>query len=420
MNPTEQAMLHLLDCALNGKTPDISRLEGANWEDMFMLAQQHKMDALLLDTLCMLPEACQPPPDVLTAWQNNAMLTVMGQAFIVEQLFSLLRSFDAANLRVVVLKGVVLKALYKDPDLRTMSDADLLVSEKDFDAACVHMRAQNYTVVEEEPGVCVFRGEDGLRVELHQRLFDKTAYGFLSRLNESSMFPIDGAVRCPVYGGDAWVLPPMQHALFMLCHMAKHMITTGFGLRQTVDLALFVKANDTVMDWDAFWHQADVLGLYGFASALLELAVIYFSLPKGIWAKGAKSDPPAAEALLLDLLDAGVFGNRTEERQRSAAVVYRSFDAQDGDSGKLRRALFPSATSLKAPYLYARAHRALLPVAWGHRLLRYLWQLITGKAKRSEITMGMRIADERLLLLGRLGLKDQAIQAGGEVDDTGK
>lgn len=220
------------------------------------------------------------------------------------------------------------------------------------------------------------------------------------------MFPISLAEREPVYGGEAWVFPPKEHAMFMLCHMAKHMITTGFGLRQTADFILFAEAHDDTMDWEAFWAQVDLLGLKPFASAILELGVIYLSLPRGKWSQDAISDPVAADGLLLDLLDAGVFGNRTEERKRSAAVVYRAYETKDASSGRIRRALFPSAATLKAPYLYARNHPVLLPVAWIHRLLNYGFSVLTGKTKRTEAAAGLQIADTRLALLDQLGLRD--------------
>lgn len=407
MNPTERMLVHLLDCTLNAKVPEEAFADGVDWTAMFQLAQEHKIDALLLDAICMLPEASQPAPDVLAAWQENAMLTMMGQALLTDQLHRLLAALEAKGLRPVVFKGVALKALYPQPDLRTMSDADLLVGREGIDAARALAEAEGYRLTDEEPGVYIYTGPDGLRVELHAYLFDKAAYSFLSRLDEEAMFSMALAERVPVYGGEAWVFPPKEHALYMLCHMAKHMITTGFGLRQTADFVLFVRANGRAIDWPAFWAAAEQLGLRAFASALLSLGVRYLSLQQGEWAAGALESADAADTLLLDLLDAGVFGSRTEERVSSAAVVYRGVaDTKDSDKGRIRRAVFPSATSLKAPYLYAREHPALLPAAWVHRWINYGRDMITGKRRYADDKAGLQVADERLRLLDQLGLRD--------------
>ena len=407
MNPTERMLVHLLDCALRGHKPDAVLAKDVDWAALFTLAQAHKVDALLLDPLCLLPEDVQPSANVLVPWQENAMLTVMAQVLLVEQLHALLSALEAASIQPVVLKGVALKPLYPQPDLRTMSDADLLVGMDSFAAAMSVMEDYGYVLVEQEPGVNVYTGPDGLRVELHAQLFDKTAYGFLSRLDEQAMFPLSLAERATVYGGEAWIYPPKEHALFMLCHMAKHMITTGFGLRQTADFILFTEENDTAMDWPAFWREAEVLGLAGFAASLLSLGTQYLSLQPGKWATDMPaSNPAATEPLLLDLLDAGVFGNRTEERRSSAAVVYRAYETDNADTGRIRRALFPSAATLKAPYLYARNHPVLLPAAWIHRFVNYGISLIMGRAKHTDTLAGVQIADDRLRLLEQLGLRD--------------
>lgn len=407
MSPNEEKLLYLLDCAANGRAADSARFADTDWQSLFMQAQEHKIDGLLLDTVCALEEAVRPAQEVLVPWQQSAMVTLMAQSFLVAQLHALLAAFEDAGVQAITLKGVALKMLYPNPDLRTMSDADLLVGPQKFGDGCAVMESQGYTLTEREPGVNVYVGPDGLRVELHERLFDRTAYGFLSRLDEEKQFPLSLARREAVYGGEAWVFPPLEHALFMLCHMAKHMITTGFGLRQAMDFALFVRAHDADMAWDAFWEEAQTLGLAPFASALLELSARHFSLPRGAWSRGARADAAAAEGLLDDLLDAGVFGHRTEERKRSAAVVYRSFEAENGDSGRVRRALFPSAATLKAPYLYARAHPWLLPVAWVHRWGRYVLSILRGRTSRTEAAESLRVADERLRLLSRLGLRDK-------------
>lgn len=144
----------------------------------------------------------------------------------------LTQALEAAGVKAVMLKGMALKALYPQPDLRTMSDLDLLVAPEQQQAALAAMETAGYALLEEEPGVHVLRGEQGLRVELHERLFDKTETGFLARLDEGTVFAVERAVREEVYCGQAWVFPPQEHLAFLLLHMAKHLITTGFGLRQ--------------------------------------------------------------------------------------------------------------------------------------------------------------------------------------------
>lgn len=407
MNSTQTLLLRLLDCALHGKTMPPQSAVGADWDALVQMAKSHHIESLLLDAALSLPEDEAPAGELREKWQALALNEMMSQGALAIQASMLTQALEAAGVKAVMLKGMALKALYPQPDLRTMSDLDLLVAPEQQQAALAAMETAGYALLEEEPGVHVLRGEQGLRVELHERLFDKTETGFLARLDEGTVFAVERAVREEVYCGQAWVFPPQEHLAFLLLHMAKHLITTGFGLRQLADFSLYVQKRGGEIDFAALRAQMRSLGLEGMLDALLEICRQWLSLPDGPW-YGADMLAQGAQALLEDILSAGVFGKSSKERTRSAAVVYRSFESADGDKGRLLRALFPSARTLKAPYLYARRHPWLLPVAWAHRLFNYVRLRLTGRATRTEEVEGMRIADERLCLLGALGMRDGA------------
>ena len=413
MTATEKQLIYLLNCALLQKEPVFSE-DVIDWDSLYELAQAHKIEGMILDTVCALPPALRPPEQLLDAWQQRSMVVLMGQIGAVEQQHELLRILENNGIKAVVVKGIAIKMIYPQPDFRTMSDADLLVSPDSFEKACELLESVGYERAETEPGVAVYHGPDGLRVELHQKLFEHAEHGFLSRLDEDRLFSVNNAVWESVYMGEAWVFPCTLHLLLLLCHMAKHMVTTGYGLRQELDYILYIKRYDAAIDWSFFWKETKALGLTEFASVSIRIGQKFFELEKGQWDQGiVQTDDLTADSLLEDILDAGVFGKRTQERIRSAAVVYRAFDSDDQENGRIRRALFPAASTLKAPYLYARKHPVLLPVAWIHRGSNFLIHCITGKHTGKEIRGGIQVANERLQLLGQLGLDDNK-KTGGD------
>ncbi|MDR1262746.1 MAG: nucleotidyltransferase family protein [Oscillospiraceae bacterium] len=409
MNDTSRAFLALLEAAIHAHEPP-PMPDGLDWVALYRLAAEHRVDGMLLAPAL---QASQPPSGaLLTQWQQRAMAVTMRQFQIVDTLHTTLAVFEEANLRAVVLKGVVLKALYPEPDLRVMSDADLLVESGEFDRAKSLLTDQGYQEITEDSHedtfVCVH--PDGLRIELHNRLFDRKNRGFLARLDEGALFPVSKAVRAEAYGGECWTLPVGEHALFQLLHMAKHMITTGFGLRQACDFTLFIEANDSAIDWVWCRKQCETLDLLPFQRALLTLCRDHLGLSDGAWQSvmtggSPKSDEETANGLLADILDAGVFGKSTAERTRSAAVVYRSFDGAEGERDSrwrsLARAVFIRRDELHPPYLYAKEHGFLLPIAWAHRLFRYAF---IDRLKGAESGAGFSVARERMALLDRLGM----------------
>lgn len=406
------ALLALLRAALQPEKP-LPALDAVDWQGVFKLAVSHRIEGLLLTpALSAEPSA---PGDILAVWQQRAMAQMMKQIQITDALHELLSAFESAGLKTAVLKGIVLKALYPEPDMRVMSDADMLISDEQFEAGRTLLGGSGFVAVEDEchDDTFVCESEAGLRVELHRRLFDKKRQGFLAALDETALFPVSKAVRVEACGGEVWSLPPTEHALFLLLHMAKHMIVTGFGLRQVADFALFAERYGSVIEWQRMRGQCEKLSLMTFARSIMWIceAKLGAAMPAGAreWAASAaapyiEGGIDAGGALLADVVDSGVFGKSSEERARSAAIVYRSFDRDGGrtESGfmKIVHAVFIRVDELHYPYLYAKRWPALLPVAWIHRLFRY------AAAKdidaRRETSEGMRIAGERIDLLANL------------------
>ncbi|MDR0396305.1 MAG: nucleotidyltransferase family protein [Oscillospiraceae bacterium] len=405
MNDATRAFLILLEAAIHAREPS-PLPQGLDWIALYALAAEHRVEGLLFTPA--LQASPEVPGELLLQWQQRAMAITMTQLQMTDTLHTTLAAFEEERLRAVVLKGIVLKALYPEPDMRVMSDADLLVEDSAFDGAKALLSKQGYVEItgdsHEDTYVCAH--PDGLRIELHNRLFDRKNRGFLARLDESELFPVSKSVRAEAYGGECWTFPPGEHALFQLLHMAKHMITTGFGLRQVCDFSLFIESNGESIDWEWYARQCGELNLTRFQRALFALCRNHLALKDGAWQSmfGDSLDETDASPLLSDILDAGVFGKSTAERTRSAAVVYRSFDGESGGESRLRtlaRAVFIRKDELHPPYMYAKRHAALLPAAWIHRLIRYAF---IERRRGGEQGAGLAVARERMALLDKLGM----------------
>ena len=177
MNPTETLLLTLLDCAIHEKQPPEGCARGADWQALADLARSHHIEALLLDAALAVPGENAPARELIDQWQAAAMNTMISQGALAIQASMLTQTLDEAGVKAVMLKGMALKALYPQPDLRTMSDLDLLVAPAQQEAAHAAMETAGYTVVEREPGVDVMRAPEGLRAELHSQLFGQNRGG---------------------------------------------------------------------------------------------------------------------------------------------------------------------------------------------------------------------------------------------------
>ena len=60
MNPTENLLVKLLDCAIHETPLPPECAANADWADVLEMAQSHHIDALLLDAALSLPEGMAP------------------------------------------------------------------------------------------------------------------------------------------------------------------------------------------------------------------------------------------------------------------------------------------------------------------------------------------------------------------------
>ena len=119
---------------------------------------------------------------------------------------------------------------------------------------------------------------------------------------------------------------------------------------------------------------------------LMDLGIRYLGLDPQAVPEPPRSLRADSEALLLDMLDAGVFGSSTMERKHSSRMTIQAASAQSRRAGTLWTALFP-------PWL--------LPAAWCARGFGYLRE---GKDAGGRAATAARIGRQRLELLEQYGL----------------
>ena len=114
------------------------------------------------------------------------------------------------------------------------------------------------------------------------------------------------------------------------------------------------------------------------------------------------------EALLADILSAGVYGGSDMSRKHSSKITLEAVSAQnrgDNASHGLLKSVFPSARELESRYPYLKSKPLLLPLAWTDRLINYQKELARSRA--NSPAESIRIGNTRLELLRKYGILDK-------------
>lgn len=131
-----------------------------------------------------------------------------------------------APLRPVLLKGLALAALWPRPSLRPAGDLDLLLGERDLEAAAARLEADGYRRLPLDPGRRLRPSPTGLEltpppgrstpVDLHARLFRSVGAGVGAGALRGRARPSE------VRGRTVGLLDEADQLVFVLLHAAKH------------------------------------------------------------------------------------------------------------------------------------------------------------------------------------------------------
>lgn len=411
MKQQDELFLQALAAALkHEKTAWETAFPAQDWLGLFECAEKHHVLPMIYEAVYDCPAARELDLAFLLPFKRRTIQQVTLQAIKTGAFLQLYAHLQKAGIRPLVVKGIVCRALYPDPDARVSGDEDVWVQPEQFSACHEALLAFGMQPAEPEKDIEtayeVAYGKPGspLYIELHKSLFppDSEAYGDLNRFFAGAH---DHADVVSVQGAAVSTLNSTDHLFYLICHAFKHFLHSGFGIRQVCDIALFANAYGDGIDWPRLLAQCTEIHAEKFTAALFHIGEKYlgFSPEKAClppqWTEIAVDET----ALLEDLLSGGVYGAADRNRLHSSTITLNAVAAQK-QGGKAKRnvlkTVFPSAKALSGRYPYLKKYPFLLPAAWGDRLLKYRKETAAGNGAAESI----RIGSQRIELMKQYGI----------------
>ncbi len=410
MAATQQFFLQALCAALQGQsvTWQAGTLEPRQWTGLFQLAQSHHVLPLIFEAVYACPAAQNAPE--LPQIRQQAVHTVLLQAAKTDEFLRLQRHLQAQGLHPLVVKGIVCRSLYPQPDHRLSGDEDLLATPGQFHACQDALTQFGLSGEGSDAYEIPFRSADTpLYIELHRSLFppENEAYGDLNRFFADVHHR---AVTVTVDGTEVWTMAPSDHLFYLICHAFKHFLHSGFGIRQVCDIVLFANRYGAQIDWQQLFDNCRQINAHLFAAAIFRIGENHLTFDKHLACYPAFwQELQVEEGLLLeDLLDAGVYGYTTLSRRHSSTMTLSAVAAQKQGkkSGGILRTLFPGADALKGQYPYLAQQPYLLPKAWAQRLIKYHRE--TKATENNSASVAIEMGNRRIALLKAYGILESS------------
>ena len=377
MTREDQILIQILAAYINGRS--IGSLRDVSLEALYQAAQKHNVGGIVSSMLQPVLKTRAEDP-VARKFREICMATVFRSVQLEEEVKMFADRMDQAGIPYAFFKGYELRGLYPDPELRTMGDVDVLVRDEDMEKTLQVLNGLGYT--KEGEGSAVWTCTNGtLSYEIHRRL----AFGkYWNQVDQEGYFAKafdrlqdepgprrgeSGAVTGTVSGKSRRYFSLEDHFIFLCFHLAKHLNSTGAGIRMVMDIALFQKAYQEQMDWKYIWEECRKIRLDVFVKTLLQACREWFQVPSG-----AKTEKKEAEEVLGQLasyiMTGGVFGF---ERDDSIRRLRKGIDDRTDHVSVLIRAkalwkiAFPQRKHMVYFMPAVEQHPALLPLAWIRR-----------------------------------------------------
>lgn len=358
MQTEQQVLITLLDDFIHKTTPRLP--QEIDWDDVVYLAAINSVLGII--SFMISRYHLQEDPEVLDACKSYYERSYRLYARMYGKAESLMGKLREEQIDHVLFKGSVLRELYPVPEFRSFGDIDILIPKEQRNKSRELLKRLGYA----ESGAWepVFTYKKGREYyELHTELLETDIPG---KPGCRTFFrtPWEHAVRQKDH---TYRFDPEYHFLYLLTHLAKHMSSSGAGIRMYMDLAVFVKHEGKDLNWEQIRKDLARMDLLTFACTAMTAVRWWFREDCPLTDDSIPED--YLEEFTECILIGGTFGR--EDKDPGMLNLSRE-DRRSGGSNRitiLRKRLFPPAAQIKARYTYLQKRPWLLPAAWIHRFI---------------------------------------------------
>lgn len=331
-------LLALLKGELSGESAAVS-LDAESAERVLSLAERHSVAGM---TVYALERLGIPLAERRRQGRDKALIKDITQQAELERIKE---AFAENGIRHLPLKGSIIKQLYPQSDMRTMSDIDILIDPENAEKArriteglgyeCKHFGYDIHDIYYKAPV---------MNVEIHRALFGEEGQEFLTVFSDPWRL-------CESEDGILFRFTPDAFFAYILAHAVKHLEEGGTGIRTIMDLWVCTHS-EMGIDAERSLELLLPSGKEDKARGLLGLSRVWF---------GGEAHTDATRKLEQYILGSGTYG--TMENSAVNGIE------RHGRAGYALRLIFPTYAHMRQHYPVLKKAPVLLPWCWLVRLV---------------------------------------------------
>lgn len=281
-------------------------------------------------------------------WENIRDQEIIKDTMQQEEYKTIISKFNSSNISFITLKGMIIKDLYPETDMRTMGDIDFLIKQKDRAKAKKIMEELGYkTEVFNKNNEDIYHKLPVHNIEIHTELFEKKSiyYNFYKNIWKNLLKKENTS--------NEYIMTNEDFYVFLIAHLAKHYFHSGAGLRNIIDIYLFQKNYNKTLDLKYIESKLKEYNLYEFEQDLTSLIQVLFY---------NKKETSKQLEMMNFILNSGTYGF-------SENAYYNKMKQYKTKSNYILHRIFLPINEMKTHYPILNKCILLLPILWIYRLL---------------------------------------------------
>lgn len=395
MTREQHTFLKILSDHLNGR--ETAPAEGVDWAAVERIARDHQVAGMVyVQCRDFLPEGVRTG---LAEKNASELYYYYGRVKLFDQVA---QALTEAGIPFYTVKGLNVAKLYPVPALRTMGDCDIVVHPEDKEKAHGVFEKLGFRVHGKEEMEWGYWKND-LEFELHDHLlYDEIVNDQNGIEFSDSAWEMTRRVE-----GQRYELDQSFHFVFLLLHLRKHIVSSGVGFRQFMDLAVVMRS--CALDWAWINTALETLGLVRFARVCFGLLNRWFETPLPFPCE--EMEEGFYEEATNKIFANGIFGfhdKANRENRALNAITQKSGRRWHARLSNLLQSIFPPYRHMRyvPQYSYINGRPWLLPTAWIYRFYRGVrYRMIdNGKRMMGNVFVSNEKLDARERELAKWGL----------------
>lgn len=340
--------IKLLKCILL-QLPLPQKPDNINWYQLYALSKEHNVLAMTFSALE--KQSVRPPEELWNQWKSAYENSIALDTVQLFELDWLLEECKSQEIRIMPLKGCILKSLYPETYFRSMGDLDFLVDPENTEKLNTILCSRGYDCVQyDQYHHDKYEMPPALVMEPHRELVsmeNKKFYQYFHKGFSLGVTSEDNPFHYEMNRKDFF--------LFYLAHFYKHYNGKGAGIRFVMDFYVLTHVWSEELRIDRIKNDLKSLGLWEFFQEIDKVSKAWFT--------GSDSTEDVPDEIVEYILGQGIFGSE-EQRFANAVKVH--------GKGKLfLKRLFPRLYYMRWQYPVLRKLPILLPICWGWRIITY-------------------------------------------------